>query len=1131
MKRITVVGWAAVAALWIALPLQSLLGGEPGDPNSSISGYSSGDGGAPGAAWVPDQLVARAALGANPAEILGGGVVAVSEVLSHSAAVLLQLSPGSDVDSAARALEASGAVDYAHPNYLLNRLHPVQGSYPFPDLNDVGEYALQQASLSLQLSAAHQQATGEGARVGVIDVGVDFDFDILQGVAVSGYDFVDDDAVALDEPGGLESGHGTFVAGLVHLAAPGATLRAYRVADAEGYGDGFTLARAIERAVDDGCDIINLSLVLLKRHLAVRDALLYAESHGTLVVAAAGNQAKTAAVYPAAEASAMAVGAVDDLLVRASFSSYGPHLSVCAPGVDLYSSYQGDHFAWWSGTSFAAPLVAGTAALLLELDPAADGTLLRNVLEYTATDVSAQNPTLSGLLGHGQIDPLAAISYIASTETATVTPDTLFFTHQVGRMYLIPPFAFAGIHSSNQPAAYVAEVVGPDSLFAWVGDTVGVTPDSVMVQISPPNVPGVYTNTVLFHVAGVADPARLTVRLDVMESDSSQHVAWTVPDVLYFQAQAGVEVLLSQQVLLASHPSPLPYTGTVLPGAGLTSISPSTGVTPDSVTIIVEPARAFSAGMYEDTVSFQVEGVPYPVPVFVRVYITDSLPQPSAPRFVVDTVATVSGADVNVSVRAAAADDAWGGFELLLDFPANTLNLQAVLPGQFLSGCEWEYFTYRTPAAGKVNIVAVADINDATHPSCLTPAPGDELARITFHVPDDSAPGCQVAPIRFWWEQCSDNALTDQGGGQITLVSPLPGSVRDFNGTDLTGTPGYGGPPEPCPDGISILRTSQFQNGAVFIHCDSLPQPTDTAWVQPASLMFTSVEGFVPAVMLSQWVHVSSTNAPALYVAGVSGPGPLFTALPDSIGQTHDSLEILVNPAGMPAGTYFNTVRFYVNGIASPAQLSVQLVVTPDSIGGGGGDTAAVVPASLVVTVLEGDSQPHERWVMLYSTNAPALYFAYSASGVGFLSVPDSVGYTHDSVRIVVNPAGYSVGSYLDSAIFDVQGTDWPVTLVVDLQVVRADSVKPQPYNYPNPFNPETQIAFVLPARATVSLAVFNILGERVTTLVQGELPAGEQRFVWNGRGRDGRPAASGVYFYRLEVGAQVYTGKMLMLR
>ena len=128
------------------------------------------------------------------------------------------------------------------------------------------------------------------------------------------------------------SGHGTFVAGVVHLAAPDAQIRAYRIADAEGYGDGFKLARAIEQAALDGCDVINLSVALLKRHLAVRDAMLYAEDVGALVVAAAGNLGTDDLVYPAAEASAMAVGAVNPSLILTEFSTYGSHLAVCAPG-------------------------------------------------------------------------------------------------------------------------------------------------------------------------------------------------------------------------------------------------------------------------------------------------------------------------------------------------------------------------------------------------------------------------------------------------------------------------------------------------------------------------------------------------------------------------------------------------------------------------------------------------------------------------------------------------------------------------------------------------------------------------------------------------------------------------------
>jgi flagellar hook assembly protein FlgD len=64
-----------------------------------------------------------------------------------------------------------------------------------------------------------------------------------------------------------------------------------------------------------------------------------------------------------------------------------------------------------------------------------------------------------------------------------------------------------------------------------------------------------------------------------------------------------------------------------------------------------------------------------------------------------------------------------------------------------------------------------------------------------------------------------------------------------------------------------------------------------------------------------------------------------------------------------------------------------------------------------------------------------------------------------------------------------------------------------------------------------VSLIVYNVMGQHVLTLFDGELPAGEQKFTWDGRTGDGRQAPSGVYFYRLSVQDRVYTGKMMMLR
>ena len=85
--------------------------------------------------------------------------------------------------------------------------------------------------------------------------------------------------------------------------------------------------------------------------------------------------------------------------------------------------------------------------------------------------------------------------------------------------------------------------------------------------------------------------------------------------------------------------------------------------------------------------------------------------------------------------------------------------------------------------------------------------------------------------------------------------------------------------------------------------------------------------------------------------------------------------------------------------------------------------------------------------------------------------------------------------------------------------------------NFPNPFNPSTSIEYALPEAATVELSVFDILGQRVHTLVSGWQVAGFYRLAWDGRNRAYRAVASGVYFYRLETGGGVKVGKLILLR
>ena len=85
--------------------------------------------------------------------------------------------------------------------------------------------------------------------------------------------------------------------------------------------------------------------------------------------------------------------------------------------------------------------------------------------------------------------------------------------------------------------------------------------------------------------------------------------------------------------------------------------------------------------------------------------------------------------------------------------------------------------------------------------------------------------------------------------------------------------------------------------------------------------------------------------------------------------------------------------------------------------------------------------------------------------------------------------------------------------------------------NYPNPFNPSTTIAFSLPQASSVTLAIYDINGRRVQTLVEKTVPAGNYEAVWDGRDHNGMEASSGIYFYRLQAENLVKEKKMVLMR
>jgi subtilisin len=279
----------------------------------------------------------------------------------------------------------------------------------FPDVVIEGTYRVLLRSLPYTHSAGydwgHQfagmkdglQINPGAIRIGIIDTGICRDHPGI--TPAGGYNCVYSEDTSLWYRD--EEGHGTHCAGVVAATiaktgrgvkgyVPQAEILAYRVFADEADAFTFDIARAIQRAVDDGCDIINMSLGSPTIQTAIRVKTEMAYDRGVLSIAATGNESDVVN-YPAAFNSVMGVGAFgkfgsypDDSLHRATessirdgdgkyylanFSNFGNGIDFCAPGVAIISTVPGGDYCAWDGTSMACPQVTGLAALALAANP------------------------------------------------------------------------------------------------------------------------------------------------------------------------------------------------------------------------------------------------------------------------------------------------------------------------------------------------------------------------------------------------------------------------------------------------------------------------------------------------------------------------------------------------------------------------------------------------------------------------------------------------------------------------------------------------------------------------------------------------------------------------------------------
>lgn len=281
-------------------------------------------------------------------------------------------------------------------------------------------YVQQPANAFVGVSAAHAKGITGAGIVAIIDTGVDPFHPALRTSLLPGYDFtrdlpgiasdwldlppavagglvqstvaildtgrpaallnqstvaiLDQSTVAiLDQLRAYQSfGHGTMVAGLIHLVAPTAKILPLKAFRADGAAKLSDIARAIRYAVDHKAAVINLSFSMSSSSAELSDALLYAKSKRVIVVASAGNSGRESAAYPASSSGVIGVGSVNLADLRSYFSNYESNAKTSAPGEALLTTYPGARYAAVWGTSFSAALVSGAIALFEQVNKSLD---------------------------------------------------------------------------------------------------------------------------------------------------------------------------------------------------------------------------------------------------------------------------------------------------------------------------------------------------------------------------------------------------------------------------------------------------------------------------------------------------------------------------------------------------------------------------------------------------------------------------------------------------------------------------------------------------------------------------------------------------------------------------------------
>ncbi|MBM7690714.1 subtilisin family serine protease [Peribacillus deserti] len=319
-------------------------------------------------------------------------------------------------EKALKAYLKNDAVISAQPSVLFQK-------FGNPDPKAYKQYV----NSMLQINKAQSLAGTRKVKVAVIDTGIDVKHPELKSKVISSVNILNP-----ANPGQPDS-HGTHVAGIIageknngvggYGINPNADILSIDVFGRSWSTNDYTIAQAIDKAIEQGAKVINMSLGSYAPSPLLEETVQKAISKGITIVAAAGNEAWDMPSYPASYEGVISVGSINSKKSLSSYSNFGPTVDIVAPGEEVYSSiYEAEKlssFRNMSGTSMASPVVAGVASLVLAKNPSLTPAGVEFILKTTAQDMGAKGYDTK--FGNGLVNPVSALAYNVKSVPKTVT--------------------------------------------------------------------------------------------------------------------------------------------------------------------------------------------------------------------------------------------------------------------------------------------------------------------------------------------------------------------------------------------------------------------------------------------------------------------------------------------------------------------------------------------------------------------------------------------------------------------------------------------------------------------------------------------------------------------------------------